>query len=488
MVKPVPTETTFEYDAIGNLIWDHDTDVKISWTPYGKVREVTNEGEEMVTTFRYDGSGNRIEKKVVKQEGGEEIVSTSRYVRDASGNVMAIYKDEVMQEQPVYGSNRLGMFKGGIAAGQQMLAKREYELSNHLGNVLAVISDKVGMDGVDVYATEISVSDYYPFGLNMEGRGWQDTDDDYRYGFNGKEKDDSEEFGNTHYDYGFRIYNPSIGRFLSVDPLTKEYPFYTPYQFAGNKPIVAIDIDGLEEWIVNDGNGGRTNIGGSFENQAAAQAHFDQNMSVYGTTLLTNSDGMINSSNRIESHRIPELERKAMSPVRGIILHRTVSSGSKSPLTSFKNREVGTHFLVGKDGRIYQTASLNQYTIHLRDNDLVAGAPKNKEAMGIEVVGNYNDQTKQWDPLTERQTRAVAFLTNSLLQTYNLQQSDIYNHEDVQAKTAGEGQTVYNAIAEFLPNGRAAAAATQQANNPQSDVVGPPPPPEGVSLRGFYDH
>ncbi len=72
----------------------------------------------------------------------------------------------------------------------------------------------------------------------------------YRYGFNGKEKDDGGEWSNTAYDYGFRIYNPSIGRFLSVDPLTKEYPWYTPYQFAGNTPIQAIDLDGLEEHYV----------------------------------------------------------------------------------------------------------------------------------------------------------------------------------------------------------------------------------------------
>jgi hypothetical protein len=51
----------------------------------------------------------------------------------------------------------------------------------------------------------------------------------------------------TAYDYGFRIYNPAIARFLSVDPLARSYPWYTPYQFAGNKPTIAIDIDGLED-------------------------------------------------------------------------------------------------------------------------------------------------------------------------------------------------------------------------------------------------
>ncbi|MBL7801496.1 MAG: RHS repeat-associated core domain-containing protein [Chitinophagales bacterium] len=81
----------------------------------------------------------------------------------------------------------------------------------------------------------------------MPGRSYSSTA--YKYGFNGKEKDDEVSGTGNQYDYGFRIYNPRIGKFLSVDPLTKAYPWYTPYQFAGNKPIWAIDLDGLEEHI-----------------------------------------------------------------------------------------------------------------------------------------------------------------------------------------------------------------------------------------------
>jgi RHS repeat-associated protein len=68
----------------------------------------------------------------------------------------------------------------------------------------------------------------------------------YRFGFNGKEKDKEYGAGGLTQDYGFRMYNPALGKFLSVDPLTASYPWYTPYQFAGNKPIWAIDLDGLE--------------------------------------------------------------------------------------------------------------------------------------------------------------------------------------------------------------------------------------------------
>ncbi|MEX2482935.1 MAG: OmpA family protein [Brumimicrobium sp.] len=72
----------------------------------------------------------------------------------------------------------------------------------------------------------------------------------YRYGFNGKERDDEVSGNGNVYDYGFRIYNPRIGKFLSRDPLAASFAWYTPYQFAGNKPIIAIDLDGKEEYIV----------------------------------------------------------------------------------------------------------------------------------------------------------------------------------------------------------------------------------------------
>ena len=52
------------------------------------------------------------------------------------------------------------------------------------------------------------------------------------------------------YDYGFRIYDSCIAKFLSVDPLTKSYSILTPYQFASNRPIDGIDVDGLEAYAV----------------------------------------------------------------------------------------------------------------------------------------------------------------------------------------------------------------------------------------------
>jgi RHS repeat-associated protein len=84
----------------------------------------------------------------------------------------------------------------------------------------------------------------YSFGQLVPNR--HASADSYRYGFNGKEKDDEVKGEGLQYDYGFRIYDPRIGKFLSQDPLFQSYPWLTPYQFAQNDPIRNIDIDGLE--------------------------------------------------------------------------------------------------------------------------------------------------------------------------------------------------------------------------------------------------
>ncbi|MBP6024922.1 RHS repeat-associated core domain-containing protein [Ferruginibacter sp.] len=64
----------------------------------------------------------------------------------------------------------------------------------------------------------------------------------YRYGFNGKENDKDLSAGGQ--DFGERIYDGRLGKFLSVDPYYKNFPFYSPYLFAGNSPIKYIDENG----------------------------------------------------------------------------------------------------------------------------------------------------------------------------------------------------------------------------------------------------
>ncbi|OED45288.1 hypothetical protein AB832_01400 [Flavobacteriaceae bacterium (ex Bugula neritina AB1)] len=68
---------------------------------------------------------------------------------------------------------------------------------------------------------------------------------DYRYGFNGMEKDDELKGTGNSYDFTKRFHDPRVGRFFSIDPLDKQYPFQSPYIFAGANPIRYIDIKGM---------------------------------------------------------------------------------------------------------------------------------------------------------------------------------------------------------------------------------------------------
>jgi RHS repeat-associated protein len=71
----------------------------------------------------------------------------------------------------------------------------------------------------------------------------------YRYGFQGQEKDDEIKGSGNSLNFKFRMHDPRVGRFFAVDPLTKKYPFYTPYSFSGNKVIAYKELEGGEDLI-----------------------------------------------------------------------------------------------------------------------------------------------------------------------------------------------------------------------------------------------
>jgi len=95
---------------------------------------------------------------------------------------------------------------------------------------------------VGCYTADISaVNDYAPFGGLLTERTFNKGS--FPNTFNGKR--DDPELGDWQ-DYGMRIYSPWMRRLFIVDPITKDYPELTPFQFAGNGPIENLDLDGLE--------------------------------------------------------------------------------------------------------------------------------------------------------------------------------------------------------------------------------------------------
>ncbi|MCC5924557.1 MAG: hypothetical protein JJT77_12290 [Crocinitomicaceae bacterium] len=207
------------------------------------------------------------------------LEKSTYYILDAQGNQLSMYEHEVDQqdvnytltERNIYGSSRLGRNSHKIDMLSStpnydityVAGEKFYELTNHLGNVLTVISDikyPVEDNGyVDYFEVQlVSVSDYSGFGVQLDGRTNQS--DSYRYWFQGQEMDDEVKGEGNSVNYKYRMHDARVGRFFAVDPLAASYPYYTPYSFSGNKVIHAIELEGLEEFLLSDNREGTTQL------------------------------------------------------------------------------------------------------------------------------------------------------------------------------------------------------------------------------------
>ncbi len=192
---------------------------------------------------------------------------TTYYIRDAQGNPMATYSRSSQNqeasykliERPIYGSSRVGIdnysleFIGYSTSTSRIynhvLGLKQYELSNHLGNVLTTISDKkfpVENNGlIDYYVADItSVSDYYPFGSPMDGRTF--GSERYRFGFQGQEAENEISGIGNYSFFKYRISDNRLGRFFAIDPLADKYPYNSAYAFSENRVIDGVELNGLE--------------------------------------------------------------------------------------------------------------------------------------------------------------------------------------------------------------------------------------------------
>jgi RHS repeat-associated protein len=92
----------------------------------------------------------------------------------------------------------------------------------------------------------------------MPGRSF--SSGSYRYGFNGMEKDDEVKGSGNSLDFGARIYDSRLGRWLSRDPASKNYPSFSDYIAFGDNPIYFVDPDGKKIKLYYYENGKRRKI------------------------------------------------------------------------------------------------------------------------------------------------------------------------------------------------------------------------------------
>lgn len=124
------------------------------------------------------------------------------------------------------------------------------------------LEDQIGCSSLRLNTSGgvVDKEEYYPFGDSSIR-----TFSKKRYRYVSREKD----MESGLYYYGARYYAPWTCRFISVDPLAADYPYLTPYNYAGNKPITHKDIDGLQSTGDKPVEGGNIQSAGSAKSSDA---------------------------------------------------------------------------------------------------------------------------------------------------------------------------------------------------------------------------
>ncbi len=248
----------FGYDGNGNFTSDGDQGLAIVSNLINLPRIVASPVDSLL--FEYTFGGEKIRKlqtsPVARERiylGGAEFVNdTLELYHHAEGRV--VWRDTT----PAF----------------------QYRIADHLGNTVVFFEDR---DGDTKIKTEPMTSDpdslevlqrnyYYPFGMEMEGPWQAATAPRADYLYNGKELE--EDLGLNWYAYGFRYYDPSIGRFTGVDPIGEQFAELSVYNYASNNPISKIDLHGLQgaegvwitQWLINKYFAAKYRVNGHLNN------------------------------------------------------------------------------------------------------------------------------------------------------------------------------------------------------------------------------
>jgi RHS repeat-associated protein len=223
---------TYTYDQLGQLTSETNTFKGVNRSKYieydvaGKVVAVYRDAPKTqpVVAYVYDEMGQRIIKKSYSSGQLSQItyylgsvIYTQPVTNGTPGAITA-------QEYEIEGaSGRLGTF-------YRQIPVYAYELTDHLGNVRAVVAKSANTNNMEVRM----YTDYYPYGTTISG-----NPSDYRHGYQGQ---NAEKDGETDWNaFELRMYDSRIGRWLSEDPKKQ---FFSPYVGMGNNPANGTDPDG----------------------------------------------------------------------------------------------------------------------------------------------------------------------------------------------------------------------------------------------------
>ncbi|BCQ45060.1 hypothetical protein ERHA55_25870 [Erwinia rhapontici] len=187
---------------------------------------------------------------------------------------------------------------------------------------------------------------------------------------------------------------------------------------------------------------------------------------------------------RIERKIFKTIERDNLDRVNGIVVHQTHSPTAQSTFNSYNHKNAtGAHFLIDKDGKVYQTASIIKKTYHVgilksrcilrkickptetslltlhtspwrkttfkdmsdieKEKKFPERFPGNNDSVGIELVGLATGPIGKevFETVTDKQNESLKWLIAELASTFNVPMTEVYRHPEIARKNTTEAST-----------------------------------------------
>ena len=236
----VDLSTEYEYDENGNLTKDLNKNITaIQYNCLNLPSRVMFANGNSIS-YLYDAAGRKL--RTVHVLEGDSVTT------DYCGNV--VYENGVPQ---------ILLTEVGYVSLTD--GKYHYYLKDHQGNNRVVVDEE---------GTVEEVNHYYPFGGVFSSTG-----DAQPYKYNGKELD--RKGGLDWYDYGARMYDAALGRFMKTDRFSEKYVSLSPYQYGANNPVNNIDVNGDSITVLNYGYIRKQHMAILIQNDAGEWQYFSVN-------------------------------------------------------------------------------------------------------------------------------------------------------------------------------------------------------------------
>jgi len=328
--------TAYSYDLNGNTTTDGLRGMTIGYNVLNLPNSITKNSDNIA--YIYSAAGEKLAKRM--KEGTYQYYAGNMIYNNGKGLDYVLFDEGV-----VYKSSGAYTYT--------------YHLKDHLGNTRVAFKP----NGSGTETTQ--VAEYYPFGSNystlINGSGTSN-----KYLYNGKEKQ-TDELSNTaldEYDYGARFYDPVIGRWNSIDPMSEKYRRWSPYNYCVDNPMRFIDPDGR---LIDDYFNRKGEYLGSDESttdniQIIGQSSWDFNKTVNGNSVesIPHDKGAVYSDNITDV----SLSNKA---VISIINHydNQIKDISKSP-----NVEIRTEYSTDKRELMSAERGISKINVNVREGKI----------------------------------------------------------------------------------------------------------------------